>query len=184
MNKEDVKMVIPTEGIEGLIHIIRGQKVILDQDLAVLYGVKTKVFNQTIKRNLDRFPKDFAFQLNQDEWDFLRSQIVTLKKGRGKHRKYTPYVFTEHGVVMASNLLKSNQATEVSVKIVRAFVRLRQIIAIHKETAKEVSDLKNFFLKHSNSNDREFKRIWKTIDKLAKPINDKKEQKKIGFDLG
>lgn len=165
-----------------MIYFIRGQKVILDQDLAMLYGVSTKRLNEQIRRNIERFPEDFAFQLAEDEWKLLRSQFATIEKGRGKHRKYTPYVFTEHGVAMAANILKSKKAALMSIEIVRAFIRMRQVLATQKETTKELVTLKNFVLKHSNANDREFKKIWMAIEKLSQPCG-KKSQYKIGFNL-
>ena len=182
MKKEDIKAIVPVESIEGSIHIIRGQKVILDQDLAALYKVDTGSFNRAISRNQKRFPEDFAFCLTKNEWEILKCQIGISRFGWGG-RRTLPMAFTEHGVVMAANLLRSKRAIDVSVEIVRAFIRLRQIVTIHKETAKEVSELKDFVLRHSNANDREFKRVWNAIEKLAKPI-DGKNDGKIGFRLG
>ncbi len=174
---------IPVERIERAIYIIRGRKVILDQDLAALYGVATKNFNKAISRNRQRFPEDFAFQLSKEEWNSLRFQIGTSKTGRGG-RRYPPFVFTEHGVVMAANLLKSDRAIAISVEIVRAFIRLREFLSSQKEISKELSDLKSFLLKHSNTNDREFKRVWDAITKLTEPLDiGTKNQPKIGFDL-
>jgi len=178
MKKDEA--IIPVERIEHVIYIIRGQKVILDQDLAMLYGVETKQLNRAVSRNQKRFPEDFIFKLTKEEWGLLKCQIGTSKIGRGGKQKL-PMAFTEHGVAMASNLLKSQRAAEVSVEIVRAFIRMRQVLATHKEMTKELSDLKNFVLKHSNANGRELKRVWNAIDKLAKPIDDKKP--KIGFNL-
>jgi phage regulator Rha-like protein len=114
--------VIPVERIERAILSIRGEKVMLDNDLAELYGVGTKVLNQAVKRNAIRFPPDFMFQLTADEWESLRSQFVTLK--RGEHRKYLPYAFTKHGALMLANVLNSERAAQTSVQVVRAFVRL------------------------------------------------------------
>ena len=113
----------PAPAIESIslsIASLRGQRVILDSDLAALYGVETKRFNEQVKRNLARFPADFLFQLTTDEFDSLRSQIATLKPGRGQHRKYLPYAFTEHGALMASTVLNSARAVEVSIYVVRA----------------------------------------------------------------
>jgi hypothetical protein len=105
---------------------VRGHKVLLDADLAALYGVTTKRFNEQVRRNATRFPEDFMFRLSAEEWDSLRSQLATLKTGRGQHRKYLPLAFTEHGAIMAATILNSPRATEVSVYVVRAFVRLRE----------------------------------------------------------
>ncbi len=104
------------------IHLIRGRRVVLDTDLAAFYGETTKRFNQQVSRNRTRFPEDFMFQLDESEFGSLRLQIATLKTGRGQHRKYLPYVFTEHGAIMAATLLNSPRATELSVYVVRAFV--------------------------------------------------------------
>lgn len=181
MKKDEINLIIPIERIENVIYVIRDHKVILDQDLAKLYGVSTGNFNKAINRNQKRFPEDFAFRLTKKEWGGLIFQIGISKKGRGGRQKL-PMAFTEHGVAMTANLLKSNRAIAISVEIVRAFIRMRQVLANHKEMTKELSDLKNFVLKHSNSNDREFKRIWNTMERLAKP-NKNMGQRQIGFDL-
>ena len=129
------------ESISLSIAALRGQRVILDADLAALYGVETKRFNEQVKRNSARFPADFMFQLTVEEFDSLRSQIATLKTGRGQHRKYLPYVFTEHGAIMAAMVLNSPRAVEVSVYVVRAFVRLREAAVLHKDLAERLSSL-------------------------------------------
>lgn len=129
------------ESISLSIARLRGQRVILDSDLAALYGVETKRFNEQVKRNLARFPVDFMFQLTTDEFDSLRSQIATLKPGRGQHRKYLPYAFTEHGALMASTVLNSARAVDVSIYVVRAFVRLRDAAVQHKDLAERLSSL-------------------------------------------
>jgi phage regulator Rha-like protein len=121
--------------ISSLILEFRGQKVILDSDLARLYGVSTKQLNQAVKRNRERFPPDFMFQVTSDEQDSLRSQIVTLKTGRGQHRKYLPYAFTEHGALMAATVLNSPKAVEVSVFVVRAFLQMRQMLLTQADLA-------------------------------------------------
>ena len=133
--------------IQSKIYEIRGQKVMLDRDLAEMYGVMTKVLNQAVKRNPDRFPDDFMFQLTKEE--SLRSQFVTLKMGQGKHFKYMPYVFTEMGVAMLSSVLRSNTATQVNINIMRAFVAVRQMITnppVDKTTElqQEVKELKEY----------------------------------------
>lgn len=133
----DTKALVPAELIEKKIYLIRGQKVILDSDLAELFSVETKRLNEQVKRNLSRFPEDFMFQLTKEEtqiWHRLRSQFATLK--RGQHLKYQPYAFTEYGAIMAANVLNSQRAIEMSVLIVRAFIRLREMLATHKQLAK------------------------------------------------
>lgn len=129
------------QSISLAIAALRGQRVILDSDLAALYGVETKRFNEQVKRNAARFPADFMFQLTAEESDSLRSQIATLKTGRGQHRKYLPYVFTEHGAIMAAMVLNSPRAVEVSVYVVRAFVRLREAAVLHKDLAERLASL-------------------------------------------
>ncbi len=132
---------LPLETITQRIVVFREQKVLLDSDLATLYGVETRRFNEQVRRNTERFPEDFMFQLSQEEWDSLRSQFATLKMGRGQHRKYLPYVFTEHGAIMAATVLNSPSAVEVSIYVVRAFVRLREMISSNKELSKRLDEL-------------------------------------------
>lgn len=183
--------VIPIDRIEHIIYFFRSHKVMLDRDLAELYGVETRVLNQAVKRNSERFPDDFMFQLNTEEANSLRSQFVTLdrtsltsqiviSKGRGKHRKYLPYVFTEQGVAMLSSVLRSSRAITVNIEIMRAFVRLRHILESNKELAKVVSELRSFNLKRSAKMDLDIRRIWKAIEKLTEQSNDK-SKKRIGF---
>lgn len=124
------KTLVPQEVIEQKIFLIRGKKVMLDKDLAVIYGVSTKAFNQSVKRNVKRFPEDFMFQLNKQEMDFLRSQFVTSKRGG---RRYEAYAFTEQGVAMLSSILNSDRAIEVNIQIIRTFVKLREMIISNKE---------------------------------------------------
>jgi len=192
MKENESKAIVSMENIEGVIYIIRGYKVILDQDLAALYEVETKQFNRAIKRNKSRFPEDFAFQLTKEEWNSLRcqfgtsnenslrSQIVTSKTGRGG-RRYLPFVFTEHGALMAANILKSKRAITVSIEITRTFIKLRNFLSSQKEVVKDLSEIKSYILKRFNKADREFRRVWNAIEKLTNsPKNDKRQ---IGFDL-
>ena len=138
--------------IEDKIYIIRGKRVMLDSDLAQLFGVTTKTFNQAVKRNLIRFPEDFIFRLSKEEFDCLRSQFVTSNTKRGG-RTYLPFAFTEHGAVMCANILKSDKAVEASVQVVRAFVKMRSILIEYKELKTRIDKLENKY-------DRHFK-IWK-----------------------
>ena len=164
--------IAPIELIENRIHIIRGQRVMLDQDLAVLYGVTTKNLNKAVNRNPKRFPEDFAFQLSKEEWNNLRFQIGTSSLNYGG-RRYSPYAFTEQGVAMLSSVLRSPQAAEVNVEIMRAFVRIRHVLESNKELAKAVFELRSFALKNANRNDQEFRKVWNAIEKLSeKPSND------------
>ena len=167
-----MKELVLVEMIERKIYLIRGHKVMLDGDLAELYGVETKVLLQAVRRNLNRFPGDFMFQLNYQEVAALRSQIVTLKKGRGQHRKYSPYVFTEQGVAMLSSVLNSERAIEVNIHIMRAFVKLREMIASHKDLAKRLDDLEKKY-------DIQFKVVFDAIRELMRPPE--KPKRKIGF---
>lgn len=142
---------------EDLIVRIRGQAVILDSDLAALYGVTTKRLNQQVGRNKRRFPKDFMFQLSKAEWDSLRLQNATLKRGR--HRKYRPHVFTEHGAVMAANVLRSDQAIDMSVAVVRAFVKLRRMALSVEALARKVAQLEKKY-------DNQFHGVFRAIRQL------------------
>jgi len=182
--------IIPIEPIAQSIVLIRGQKVLLDTDLALLYDVPTKRFNEQVRRNLERFPADFMFQLTDEEWAALRSQFATLKPGRGQHRKYLPFAFTEHGAIMAATILNSPRATEVSVYVVRAFVRLREVLASNKELAKRLDDLEQtteaLALQHDHfaRNTRaQLKQVFDAIRELMTPPEPQKKRP-IGFITG
>jgi hypothetical protein len=138
MAKEKTKSLVPPERIASRIYLIRGQKVMLDFDLAELYGVETRALNQAVTRNIDRFPGDFAFQFTREEFNALMSQIVISNAGRGGRRKL-PWAFTEHGVAMLSSVLRSKQAVQVNVAIVRTFVKLREMLATNEELARKVA---------------------------------------------
>ncbi len=168
------------------IAVLRGQRVILDRDLAELYGVETKRFNEQVKRNAARFPADFMFQLTAEESDSLRSQIATLKTGRGKHRKYLPYVFTEHGAIMAAMVQGSPRAVEVSVYVVRAFVRLREAAVLHKDLAERLSSLEEKTEALAMSHDtfsrnarNQLRQVFDALRELTVPPNPPKRP--IGF---
>lgn len=132
---------LTTHELGALIYEIRGHKVMLDFDLATVYGVETKSLNRAVKRNVDRFPKDFVFLLTRREFEALRYQIGTLKTGRGQHRKYLPFVFTEHGAIMAANVLNSPRAVQMSVFVVRAFLRMRSLLGDKRELARQLAAL-------------------------------------------
>ncbi len=166
---------VPVERIERAILLIRSQKVMLDADLAGLYGVETRVLVQAVKRNLERFPEDFMFQLTKEEAAFLTSQIVTLKRGRGQHRKYLPYVFTEQGVAMLSSVLRSQRAIQVNIEIMRAFIRLRQMLASNVELARKLDALEKRY-------DAQFKAVFDAIRQLMAPPEPKRRP--IGFRKG
>ena len=161
---------IPIERIASAIYLIRDQKVMLDSDLAELYGVETRVLIQAVKRNIERFPSHFMFQLNNEEYDFLRSHIVTLKHtGRGQHRKYLPYVFTEQGVAMLSAVLRSKQAIQVSIAIMDTFVRMREMLATHKDVARKIEE-----------HDQHIAILYDYIQKILEPPESSKK-KPIGY---
>ena len=164
---------VPADRIESRILILRSHKVMLDSDLANLYGVPVKVLNQAVKRNRERFPTDFMFQLTVMEAGRLRSQTVTLKTGRGRHRKYLPYVFTEQGVAMLSSVLRSKRAIRVNIEIMRAFVRLRQMLASHTDLARKLAALEKKY-------DAQFKVVFDAIRELMTPPETRKG-KSIGF---
>ena len=141
---------IPVESIVSRIFLIRGQKVMLDSDLASLFGVPTKRFNEQIKRNHSRFPSDFMFQVTQEEFDSLKSQIATSNAGRGGRRSL-PFVFTEHGAIMAATVLNSAKAIEMSVFVVRTFVHLRRMLMAHKELAEKLNALERTVSTHDQA---------------------------------
>jgi hypothetical protein len=150
-----LQAIIPIERIASRIYLIRGQKVMLDQDLADLYQVETRVLVQAVKRNKERFPQDFAFQLSRQQFQHLRSQTVMSSWGG---RRHPPYAFTEHGVTMLSSVLRSKRAIQVNVAIVRAFVRLRQILASDQDLARKVEE-----------HDRQIAVLFDTVQKLLAP---------------
>ena len=142
---------LPSHDIAGLIYSIRAQRVILDRDLARIYGVETRALNQAVKRNQDRFPEEFMFQLSKGETadvGLLRSQTVILKPGRGWHRKYLPYAFTEHGALMAATVLNSPRAVAMSIYLIRAFVKMREDLAANTSILRRLAEIDNTLLVH------------------------------------
>ena len=170
--------IVPVESIAPSILLLRGQKVILDADLARLYGVETRAFNQAVKRNLKRFPSDFMFQLTEEEFRTLISQTVTSKPGRGGTRK-RPYAFTEHGAVMAATILNSPRAVQVSVYVVRAFVRLRELLGTHAELAEALEELEKRLESRLDTHDEQIALLMETIRELMAPPHTPQQQ--IGF---
>jgi len=165
--------IVPQQVIEQKIFLIRGQKVMIDSNLAELYGVQTKVLLQAVKRNSDRFPKDFMFQLKKEEYDSLRSQFVTSKHGG---RRYIPYAFTEQGVAMMSSVLKSDRAIKVNIVIMRAFVRIREMLSTHRQLSVKLQELEQRLEKH----DEQIHTVFEAIRQLMAPS--KKPRRKMGFD--
>ena len=165
------KALIPIERIEKLIYLIHGHKVMLDTDLAELYDVETRILVRNVKRNIDRFPKDFMFQLTKKEDESLRSQIGISKQGRGG-RRYAPYVFTEQGVAMLSSVLNSKRAIQVNVEIMRAFVRMRQLLASHKGLMQKILDMEKKY-------DKQFQIVFKALKQLM--VEEERPKPQIGF---
>jgi len=167
-----MKAIVPIEVIEKKILLIGGQKVMLDSDLAALYGVTTRRLNEQVRRNLKRFPKDFMYQLSTEEFESLRSHFATIKSGRGKHRKYLPYVFTEQGIAMLSSVLNSDRAIEVNIQIMRTFAKLREMISSHKDLVKKLTELEKKY-------DGQFQIVFEAIRQLIE--QPEKPKRKIGF---
>jgi hypothetical protein len=167
----DTSSIIPVKDFNKVIFLIRGQKVMLSTDLARLYEVEPKVLIQAAKRNIERFPEDFMFQLSRHEYTSLRSQIVTLKQG--EHSKYLPYAYTEQGIAMLSSVLRSERAIKVNIEIMRSFVKLRQLLQTNAELAEKLKKLER---KH----DRKFRIVFQAIYQLMKP-DDESSKSPIGF---
>jgi len=189
-----MKTAKPKKPISSLIFNLRGQKVILDADLAELYGVPTRVFNQAVKRNMERFPDDFCFQLTASEWDNLKSQIVTsslevIQKERvvpnwsqfatSSHggRRKLPHAFTEHGAIMAATVLNSPEAVAMSVFVVRAFMQMREHLVANVAVLKRMAEIDNTLLKH----DSELRVIWKKLQPLLAPPPEPPPRRIKGF---
>ncbi|MBU4186031.1 MAG: ORF6N domain-containing protein [Proteobacteria bacterium] len=160
---------VPIERIASKIYLIRGIKVMLDRDLAKLYGVETKALKQAVRRNIDRFPSDFMFELNKDEFNNLRSQIVTSSWGGAR---YFPMAFTEHGVAMLSSVLNSNRAIEVNIQIKRAFTQLRKMLSTHEDLKRKIESMEKKY-------DEQFQIVFEAIKQLLS--EEDKPKKKIGF---
>ncbi len=164
------KLTIP---IHHKIYTLRGKQIMIDEDLAELYEVTTKRLNEQVKRNSERFPEDFMFQLTEKEYESLRSQFATLEIGRGKHRKYMPYAFTENGVYMLSAVLKSKVAVDVSIEIMRTFTKLREFTLHYNALGKKLLELER-------KNDKQFKEVFSILDMLVKETK-KTDEKVMGF---
>jgi ORF6N domain len=168
----------PVALIESRIYLIRGQKVLLDADLASLYQVETKVLNQAVRRNRERFPADFMFQLTRKEDEALRSQIVTSNESTGRGgRRYPPYAFTEQGIAMLSSVLSSKRAIEVNIAIMRTFVRLRQLLATHEELARRLEQLEW----RQNEQGQQIQAVFETIQHLIEAPAEEPEKRRFGF---
>jgi hypothetical protein len=165
----------PIRRIEDLIFLVRGQRVMLDSDLAEVYGVSAKRLNEQVRRNLNRFPVNFAFQLTEPEWEGLRSQIATSKKGRGG-RRYLPWVFTEHGALQLANVLHSETAVQASIRVVQVFISMREQLSAHKEFAGKLAELEGRITGH----DEALQNLFEAIRQLIEPPLPE-NRKQIGF---
>ncbi len=188
MNNEEITQIL----VQSKIFLIRGKQVMIDRDLAELYGVETKVINQAVKRNIERFPEEFRFQLTAEEYEFLRSQNATLNEEnesqRGKHTKYLPFVFTEQGVAMLSAVLHSPTAIQVSIKIMDAFVKLRHYVSsqiVKTDDKAELTEIRRLLLLHIDHCDKKFSEQDKKINQIIRVLNnlidEPKPNRKIGF---
>ncbi|MEW6096667.1 MAG: ORF6N domain-containing protein [bacterium] len=166
--KDKTKSLIPQEIIENKILLIRDQKVMLDRDLSKLYGVATKVLKQAVNRNIERFPEDFMFQLTKEEFENWRSQFVTSNSSDKMGLRYRPYTFTQEGVAMLSSVLRSKRAIQINIEIMRAFVKLRQVLATHKDILWKIQE-----------HDQQIKRIFEILKELL--TLPEKPKLKIGF---
>ena len=172
-----IEQLIPVERISSKIYLIRNEKVLLDFDLAELYGVETKQLKRAVRRNIDRFPLDFMFPLTKDEYNSLRSQIGTLK--RGEHSKYLPYAFTEQGVAMLSSVLNSDRAIKVNIAIMRAFVKMRKILESNESLAKKLKQLEKETKEKFAEHQQQIGLIFETIKELV--TEKEKPKRRIGF---
>jgi ORF6N domain len=170
---------VQVEHITQSILFLRGQRVILDRELAAIYGVETRTLNQAVKRNGERFPEDFMFQLTAEEVELSRSQSVILNPGRGQNIKYLPYAFTEHGAIQAANILSSPRAIEMGVYVVRAFVKLRELLSSNRELARRFAQLETRLDKKFTEQDRAIGAILSAIRELMHPTPPKRRP--IGF---
>ena len=171
-------MSLSTEVIQNKIYLIRGHKVMLDRDLAELYGAETRRLNEQVKRNLKRFPSDFMFQLTRNEYDNLRSQFATSSWGG---RRYLPYVFTDYGVAMLSSVLNSDRAIEVNIQIMRVFTKLREMMISHKDLARKIEDMEHKFQERFKEQDQKIVVVFNAIRDL---LADKKEVAKKRGPMG
>lgn len=169
MNNKSI-IALDADKIRTKIHFVRGQQVMLDNDLAEIYGVETRIFNQAVKRNIERFPEPFCFQLTEEEFDSLRSQIVILKRaGRGQHRKYLPFVFTEQGVSMLSAVLRSKTAIQISIKIINAFVEMRRFFYNHAQVFARLDLVERKQIAFESETEKNFEKMFQALEKSQEP---------------
>ena len=173
----DDQSLLSEETISNKIYFIRGQKVMLDSDLASLYEVETKRLNEQVKRNLSRFPSDFMFQLTEIEYNSSRSQIATLKNGRGSNLKYLPFAFTEHGILMLSSVLKSDKAIQTNIQIMRIFMKVRQMLLDTTEIKVDILQIQ----KKLENHDKNIELVFSYLDELTEKKENEGERVKIGY---
>jgi hypothetical protein len=171
------ELIVPAERIEKAILLIRGQKVLLDRDLAQLYGVPTGRLNEQVRRNIKRFPADFMFQLSSGEFENWKSQIAISNPGAKMGLRKKPFAFTEQGVAMLSSVLNSDRAIEVNIAIMRAFVKLREIMSTHKDVARKLEDIERKLGQH----DEHFRVVFEAIRQLMLPPSAPEKKRRIGF---
>ena len=174
MNSE---LILSEETISNNIYYIRNQKVMLDRDLAKLYGIETKRLKGQVKRNISRFPEDFMFELTELEYDSLRSQIATLKKGRGQHQKYLPSVFTEHGILMLSSVLNSDKAIQTNIQIMRIFAKVRQMLLDTTEMKLDIVQIQ----KKLENQGKNIELVFSYLDELTEKKENETDRVKIGY---
>lgn len=186
---KDKELILIETDVQDKIYLIRGCSVMLDSDLAELYDVETRVLNQAVSRNFDRFPEDFMFQLTTDEWKSLKSQIVTSKQGRGGRRK-APNVFTEHGVLMLSSVLNSQRAIQVNIRIMRIFNQIRNAIIGTTDLRLEISEIKNAIAKQGkrqDDHDKNVELVFQYLDELNEKISHpplSPNRERVGYKIG
>jgi regulator of replication initiation timing len=178
MAKKESSLVVPDEVVMNKIYVIRNQKVMLDKDLAILFQVETKVLKQSVKRNMDIFPDHFMFELTEQEFELLRSQFVTSKEGRGGTR-YLPMVFTEHGVLQLSNVIRSGIAKQMSIRIIEVFVKMRQMLTDNTELRLDIEKIK----KKLDNQDKSMEIVFRYLDELLEKKENQKPRTKIGYKL-
>ncbi|MFM9825578.1 ORF6N domain-containing protein [Flavobacterium sp.] len=171
------EILLSEELISNKIYFIRNQKVMLDRDLALLYGIETRVLKQAVKRNISRFPEDFMFELTKIEYDSSRSQIVTLKNRRGTNLKYLPSVFTEHGVLMLSSVLKSDKAIQTNIQIMRIFSKVRQMLLDTTEIRLDIAQMQ----KKLENHDKNIELVFSYLDELSEKKENEQPRTKIGY---
>ncbi|MCV9932307.1 ORF6N domain-containing protein [Flavobacterium sp. LS1R47] len=173
----DDQSLLSEETVSNKIYFIRNQKVMLDSDLDLLYGIETKRLNEQVKRNISRFPEDFMFQLTEVEYNSSRSQIATLKNGRGFNLKYLPFAFTEHGVLMLSSVLKSDKAIQTNIQIMRIFTKVRQMLLDTTEMKIDILQIQ----KKLENHDKNIELVFSYLDELTEKKEDESERVKIGY---